>query len=119
MTKLAIGMPVIINNVDRPCTRLVAVITNIDNDTGIVHAEYLCKETLMAQCSSQAYRVTPLSEFGVTLIIEKGEMKCDPVKKSTAMYPDGGHRKWQEEEYGKRHKVRPDVVSLLKKTIKT
>ena len=55
LERIVVGMPVILNDMDRPCTRLVAIVKSIEqSDTvssGIVHARYLTTNTMMKNCA--------------------------------------------------------------------
>ena len=114
MPELSIGMPVIINEFDRPCTRLVAVITKIDRFNDIVTAKYLCVDTITDVCGALIHRVTPLSDFGVALIVKNnGTVCCEPVGESVAKYPyTDEHRLWQPEQ-DKDYPARPEVLKLV------
>jgi hypothetical protein len=58
LKRIIVGMPVILNDIDRPCTRLIAIVKSIEqSDTvssGIVHARYLTTNTMMKDCSSSS-----------------------------------------------------------------
>jgi hypothetical protein len=114
-SKLYVGMPVIVNEFDRPCTRLVAVVSDMDIDNDIVVVKYLCAQTRVKTCCMAINRVTPLEDFGVTLIIEGEEMmRCLPERKSVATYYDGRPRPWQPENPDEYLPARPEIVRLLK-----
>lgn len=89
------GTYVIMNDVDCPEAKLVAVLRRYDDKTGIWHAYYLAQATNMAEPYGTA--PTPISKFGRTVkwdgdtyrVIESGE----PV---TATYRDGKPRQWQD-----------------------
>ena len=110
---MKIGTPVIINGFDRPCTRLVAIVTKIKNN--VVYAKYLTKDVLSKKCSAYISKVTPISDFGVELRIEDGIAFCQIVGENKATYCDGNHRPWQA-EFVEEHVVRPEVLLLLENT---
>jgi len=89
------GTYVIMNDVDCPEARLVAVLTRFDDAKGIWHALYLATYTNMA--APYGPDPTPLSDFGMTVerrwnvyrVIANG-------KPSIATYRDGHPRNWQD-----------------------
>ncbi len=108
-TKREVGHLVIINEYDRPCQDLIAVISRIDkrNDVTIYYCAYLNdKLTRIIDdriCLIGTVNPTPLSEFGVQVKfdITKLVVKESPYtiietpENSTATYPDGQPRSWQ------------------------
>lgn len=89
------GTYVIMNDVDAPEARLVAVLTRYDDVKGIWHALYLASYTNMA--APYGTRPTPLSDFG-----QKVEWRWDEYRvvssgePCTAKYRDGAPRQWQD-----------------------
>lgn len=108
------GIPVIINEFDRPCARLVAIVTGTKE--GIVMAKYLAKDTNSTECAAPADKVTPLEVFGMRLDIDNGVGLAwvNECGANRATYSDGAPRKWQEELH---HvggiKIRPEVAKLV------
>ena len=90
---------VIINGFDRPCTRLIAIVSEIGSD--YILADYICKDTSMGQCSDQPSRVTKIEDFGVKIDIamDRDAIQAIQVGLSIVKYPDGRTRKWQPEYY--------------------
>lgn len=109
-TKREVGHLVIVNEYDRPCTDLIAVIMRIDkhNDVNIYYCAYL-KEGIASivedkLCLVGTVNPTPLSYFGIqvkldiTKLVSK-EWPYSVIKteeEPTAIYPDGQPRHWQE-----------------------
>lgn len=120
-SEVAIGQCVILNDVDQPCTKLVAVVTNIAN--GCVYAVYLSPDinvgrTKTGKCSSPIMYVTPLNAFGVRIWRQGNAYRCvpDQTLPITAEYPDRKPRVWQE-----RHEPywRPARVGMLQPLVRT
>ena len=90
---------VIINEFDRPCTRLIAIVSEIGSD--YILADYICKDTSMGQCDEQPSRVTKIEDFGMKIDIDmdQGAVQVIQVGPSIAKYSDGSIRKWQPEYY--------------------
>lgn len=110
--KIKIGTPVIINDCDRPCTGLVAIVRKITDS--FVEAIYLCKATNIRMCrSSRIKGVTPISDFGVALRIEDDLAVCVIVGESLATYEDGIPREWQP--YAEYLSVRKEALRLFLK----
>jgi len=91
---IAVGHCIIINDCDRPCGMLVAIICDIDEE--YITARYLSNAVHMEQCSSRAKYVTPIGAFGVKVCVEGHEYWCEKIGESSAKYPDGEPRMWQE-----------------------
>ena len=98
--KVEVGHAVIVSAFDRPCTHMIAIITKIDGMD--VYARYLHNgqtvQSIIDDC-------TPISRWGKRVVgikVECGaEYFCVMVAPSTeqpAVYTDGRHRNWQEEE---------------------
>lgn len=108
-TKISVGDAVIINESDRPCTSMVAIITSID-EKGNVLARYLnarnaCKSNGEPRFiyDSGHLEATALVDFGLVLTIMPEEegffFKCEQGLGLlvTAHYSqDGEQRDWQE-----------------------
>jgi hypothetical protein len=115
-TTLNPGTPVIINDFDRPCTRLVAIVTEVKD--GIVTAKYLAKDTSILECSAPIGKVTPLHAFGKRLDVDNDAglawVNDIGVNQNRATYSDGRPRRWQEElHYVGGIKIRPEVAKLV------
>jgi hypothetical protein len=99
-TPLSVGMPVIVNYCDRPCARLVAIITAFSED-GSAIASYLSTETGIKKCWEHASKMTPVSDFGMRLEIDRKRriFWISPVAGAAnmAVYSDGRPREWQPE----------------------
>jgi len=110
---IRIGTPVIINLFDRPCTRLTAVVTRVDEAGGMVYARYLTTGTRTSACYGPLIGVTPLRQFGVDLVLEGTQIRGIQRRLSEATYRDGRPRAWQPETSGELHSVRPEVYRRL------
>lgn len=89
------GTYVIMNDVDCPEARLVAVLTRYDDQKGIWHALYLATYTNMA--APYGRQPTPLSDFGVTIEWKWDEYRAVPNgNPCVAKYRDGKPRQWQD-----------------------
>jgi hypothetical protein len=97
-SEVAVGHCVILNDFDRPCNKLVAVITKIEN--GRVIARYLSNRTMMQECHALIDGVTPISQFGLSVITDGLFFWCaiNPTATPTATYPNGEKREWQAED---------------------
>lgn len=89
------GTYVIMNDVDCPEAKLVAVLTRYDDVDGVWHALYLSDKTHMkTPCGTHP---TPLSAFGKTVEWKWSEYCVrDTGAACTATYRDGEPRKWQD-----------------------
>lgn len=89
------GDYVIMNDVDCPEARLVAVLTRYDDTKGVWHALYLATYTNMA--APYGTRPTPLADFGMAVEWEWNEYRVVPTgEPCTATYRDGKPRQWQD-----------------------
>ena len=93
--KEMIGEYVIINEYDKPCTRLVAQVVSVEGDK--VKARYITEGTTLRVCESSLSSVTPVSDFGVLLIFEGSRVSGIRNGESIATYRDGKPRYWQPE----------------------
>ena len=93
------GTPVIINDADAPCARLIAVLTRYDDEAGTWFAKYLSTSTNMKVCATSLGLPTPISDFGLRIEIDEanGRYCCVPTgEPCRAVYRDGAPRKWQD-----------------------
>jgi len=95
------GTPVIINDVDCPEAKLVAVIRGYDAKRGVWKADYLSTRTNMARCwaSGEIGRPTPISEFGMKVELDEAGLLFRVIpsgQEPTAKYRDGKPRNWQD-----------------------
>jgi len=117
---LVVGMPVIANHTEQPCTKLVAVITGYSG-TGHAKLRYLSTwEPLTRKVfADEPQQVTPLSAFGVAIELSDGDDKqfrCVeiPGADCTAVYRDGRPRWWQQKySDGMWWPYRPSVLRML------
>lgn len=109
---MKIGTPVIINDTDRPCTRLIAIVDEV-RANGVIHARYLTTGTKSHDCYAIADQVTPVSVFGVVLTVDGALAWTHPQEPSRATYRDKKPRLWQEELPARAIPVRPEVAKLI------
>lgn len=89
------GTYVIMNDVDCPEARLVAVLTRYDDVKGVWHALYLATYTNMIAPYGQC--PTPLSAFGKKVEWKQDEYRVVSTgEPCTATYKDGRPRRWQD-----------------------
>lgn len=95
------GTPVIINDVDCPEAKLVAVIRGYDAKRGVWKADYLSTRTNMPRCwsSGELGGPTPLAEFGMRVELDDTRLSFRVVPTGdapVAKYRDGVSRNWQD-----------------------
>ena len=105
-SEIAVGHCVILNDVDQPCGRLVAVIVAIEGNTAYCNylnadpqlSSYNQKLGMAIQIDGGIHNMTPVSRFGVEVNYypQEGGYCCERVSDSVATYRDGKSRKWQE-----------------------
>ena len=108
------GTYVIMNDVDCPEARLVAVLTKYDDLRGVWHALYLSETTNMTD--PHGLQPTPLSDFGkrVEWIYELGEYRVvDSGDPCVATYRDGKPRQWQDRSQREWWKARKGAMSAI------
>lgn len=103
---IEIGHCVILNDVEKPCGELVAVIVAIDNETA--HCKYLNadprlnpynkKHGMAILLKNGLHNLTPINKFGIQVCYNSKMKKyyCERVGESIATYSDGKLRQWQE-----------------------
>lgn len=109
------GELVIMNDVDCPEAKLVAVLTRFDDKTGVWHARYLAKATARTKCwsSGNLGGPTPISDFGKSIEWDKNRFRIiDTGAPTKAAYRDGKPRQWQD--YSSKHWHEADKVSMQK-----
>lgn len=108
------GQAVIMNDVDAPETRLVAVLTHYDAKTGTWFARYLSTYPHRVKCASCSWTPTPIETFGVRLERDGFQFRCVPTgEPSRAKYEDGVPRSWQDRNPERWHQVRVKSAALL------
>lgn len=113
MHTLTIGQPVIITSIDKPNSKSIAVIIKILQDgcniNTHVEIKYLHKELeLLNKYHKHIYHithVTPLSIFGIQLVIKKNKYWCKTTK-----HPN--NQLWQE-KYPLHHEHSPTIAELI------
>lgn len=112
------GQLVIMNDIDCPEAKLVAVLTRFDDKKGIWHARYLAKATSRTKCYSSGALggPTPIDDFGVMIEFVGDHFRAVPSgKPSNAKYRDGKPRSWQDYRNGVLHAVDPVSRSKIVK----
>lgn len=107
MRELKIDDYVIVNDFDRPCTRLIAKVKSID-DSGLAKFDYLTTGTSMKMASGPINEATLIADFGVIVVENPNDIFAKQVLKCVATYSDGSPRGWQPEhceKWGLRDKV--------------
>jgi hypothetical protein len=117
---LVVGMPVITGETDKPCTRLVAIVSGFTagNRPGRPIMNYLLDDAEFGACIGDPRMVTPLSAFGVAIEIDEAmkAFRCVeiPGADCTAVYRDGCPRWWQQSYAdGMWWPYRPSVRAML------
>lgn len=98
-SEVSLGHCVIMNDVDQPCAKLVAVVTRIEG--GVVYGRYLFKDlanSFKREARDAIERVTPIEWFGYRVFYAHPSYRClaDPCLPHIAKYPDGDARRWQD-----------------------
>ena len=106
------GDCIIINDVEQPCSKLIAVIVGQRGE--YYECQYLNADETLNQYNkppmrNKLTRATRVEDFGVVLRTTGDKYWCEQVGDSIATYPDGEPRKWQESGGPYRHTKRPDV----------
>lgn len=119
-SKIEVGHCVIVDPVERPCSRLVAVVVQVISHD-LVACKYLNASRDLDEynrvgigmiCS--VHRVTPVGTFGVDVRTVNGGYYCVRMGDSIAKYADGSTRLWQDESGIDFHPARTDVLALAK-----
>lgn len=95
MSKIQIGDYVIMNEADKPCTRLIAEVIELSNDQNFVRGRYICKNTNMREPYGKLSDVTLVSSFGVEMFFNEEMVGTEQVRPSVAKYQNGAPREWQ------------------------
>lgn len=107
------GDYVIMNDVDCPEARLVAVLTRYDDRKGYWHALYLSTFTNMA--APYGRQPTLLSAFGMRVEWKRDEYRVVPIgEPCTATYRDGRPRRWQDRCGSRMWEARKKAVKACK-----
>jgi hypothetical protein len=119
--RFAVGDCVILNDVDQPSAAMVAVVTS-----RLLHGwrehklydwSYLNADPKFDYWSDRVNyctleTATKLTDFGVDLQQENNHYWCQRVGESSAVYPDGAPRQWQDRSNW-RHVGRPELMELI------
>ena len=92
---IKVGDYVIMNNSDKPCTRLIAQVIELPEGQDFVRGRYICKGTNMRYPYGRLSEATLVSDFGVELFFTGGRVSSEQVNPSAATYRDGRPREWQ------------------------
>lgn len=91
--RLPLNTLVIVNTCDQPAPRCVAAVVGYED------GRYLCRyvsERLKDWPVMNPRRPTPVSDFGVAIVLEGDSIRTEMVGESTATYEDGKRRFWQD-----------------------
>jgi len=115
MKLFKVGDLFIINDCDRPCAELVAIVTAVKN--GLYAWRYINKDKRLKNYGCKKTEATLklatlLSDFGVDLCIFQKEYWCKTIGESVAKYPDGVARKWQGSDWEK-YEITESAQKLL------
>jgi hypothetical protein len=96
---LKVGCCVILNELEQPCSKLIAVVWKIES---VLICRYLCdwdhlKPFFRNGVRSAVHEATTVGHFGVSVKFEDGRYWCEQSGESIATYDDGKPRYWQEE----------------------
>lgn len=97
-SEVAVGHCVIIDEVEAPCLSHVALIVSVDNDGNPV-AKYLSDRPKYTSHNKRGVRckgATPVSKFGIRLVVKGNKFVAESIGPSTATYREGGTRYWQD-----------------------
>lgn len=118
--KLKVGDCVIVNCIEQPCARMVAVVTKASKKKQRVHCKYLNSESCFDPFNDPTMkpaiaRVTKLTDFGVKLHFDEVTQQywCEQLAQSVAKYEDGQLRPWQDHKESLKYSARPDVLKLV------
>jgi len=92
---IKVGDYVIMNDTDKPCTRLIAVVTQIDAEKERVNARYICERVNMREPYGRLGGVTLVGDFGIEMTFNGDTVSTEQVRPSVATYRDGKPREWQ------------------------
>ncbi len=105
-SEIAVGNCIILNDVEMPSGKLVAVITEMNSDS--FYCKYLNADSqlssynkgkgMLIRLDGSLHRPTPVGRFGVRVLYDKTLRlyQCEKVGESSATYKDGKPRSWQE-----------------------
>lgn len=92
---ISIGDYVIMNDADKPCTRLIAQVAELPEGKDFLRARYICERTNMREPYGRLSGATLVSDFGVEMTFEGDTVTTEQVRPSVATYRDGRPREWQ------------------------
>lgn len=93
--KIKIGDYVIMNDADKPCTRLIAQIIELPEGKDFARGQYICKKVNIREPCGRLSDVTLISDFGVEMAFSSDMVSTEQVRPSVATYRDGEPRDWQ------------------------
>lgn len=112
------GTPVIANDAEEACTKMVCIITCYSR-AGAPRLRYLSAWDRLPSkpFTGEMERITPLEAFGVSIELNHGTgaFRCVPIPgaTSTATYPDGETRLWQQKDNDRQWwPYRPSVLAV-------
>lgn len=118
-TELRVGCCVIMNDLEQPCAKLIAVVVAINGDD--VKCRYLRDADVLKPfrkgCVNHVRTITPVGTFGVCVKALGNEYWCEVVEESSATYQDGKPRRWQDYQGTVKRRADPRVMELAATTI--
>ena len=82
-SKIQIGDHIIMNDADKPCTRLIAQVIELPEGKDFVRARYICERTNMREPYGRLSGATLVSDFGVEMTFDGDTVtdgkRCWPV----------------------------------------
>lgn len=109
------GDVVIINDVDAPEAKMLAVLTKYDADAGAWHARYLTTATRNWKCGTANWTPTKVEDFGMRLEWRGDEFRVVPNgAPCVATYDDGVPRRWQDYSGREWWTTRPEARKLVR-----
>lgn len=120
--EISVGHCVILNDFEKPCGRLLCVITEV-GESGI-RAKYLNADTrydlhnkgagMFVAKQSHLHNLTPVQSFGVRVFydFDRDRYMCEKTGESVAKYADGSAREWQG-EWSQIFNARKELRSLF------
>lgn len=99
-SRLVPGCCVVLNDAELPCARLIAVVQSVHGRNII--AKYLNDSGDLRPyrrgCRTTIEAATPVGRFGIKVLMSGDEYCCEVIGESTATYPDGRPRRWQDSQ---------------------
>lgn len=116
--RLRVGELVILNDMEQPCGKLVAVITAASEAGDLHQWKYINADPQLDSYNEQPGFIdmspaTRLEDFGVVIHAHNTEYWCEQRYESKATYKDGKPRAWQERGEPTKYTTRPELTDIL------